>query len=246
MRRLAAAAGVAVALAGCPKKGPEPAVVVERPPVRPALLADWSAFDAAAYDELRGEPRTVAWLAERYDVARYTPTVDAWGELPVLQFEDTDRREVATGALAGWVLDDRPDAGRALGDPLGAAAEHTVSAVVLRDFLNAPTAESAEALAAAVSPPWTICRPAHDPDLRVAYDESRGLKLGLVRSDVKQDGPWAVDHLEVLSAGLDLQAWWQAKGYGGCAVLGAVDEDGRYRPDKNAPPEEPAAAAEES
>jgi len=234
---------VSLGLCACPKNKPAPAVVkAPRPAVRPAVLQAWSGFDATLYDELRAGAPAVSWLAQRYDVGNYTPTYAAWGELPVLQLEDTDRRQTAHGAVTGWVLSAPVDAAAARHDPLGATADATVAAVVLRDFTAAPEAESPEALAAAVLPPWSLCQPAHDADLAVAFDAERGLKLGLVRSDLKESPSWSVDHVEVLAANTDPATWWSRKGYGDCAPVGVVLDDGRFRRDKNAP--EPAPPAD--
>ncbi len=244
--RVAAAVAIlatGVAVAGCPKKKPPE---VERPTpsdVTPTVARTWGEIDPEFYGEFMeladwGLTLTVGDLLERHDTDRWTRRDAVWGppDMPVIEFIDTDRPTSDRSAIAGWVL--APAAERS-GDELlparraGVSTSRPVRAVVLRDFIGAPEAPSPEDVVLVVGdvfpPPWTFCTPTAPEGTAVAYDTDRGLKLGLVRVESKDEGAWTVDHVEFLSPGFVAEEWWTAKGYGDCAAFAAMDVQGRVR-----------------
>ncbi len=211
-------------LAGCPpRKPPADPVSSAAPPLQSTLARTWADVDPAGYPELADGPVEPALLRLRHDVDRWTLSHQRWGEIAVLHYEDTDHPSTAQGAVAGWLLaDSSPDAPR-------------VQAVVLRDFQRAPVGPSFDALLLSLGEAWltqwTLCRPIAEAhaDLIVAVDESARRKLALAPSTQETEG-WTVDHIEYLSAGLDLEPWFARKGYGGCEPLGTLLENGRIKP----------------
>ncbi len=235
--RLLAGLALALGFLGCPsRKPPPPAVDVTDAVLHPTLVRDWAELPPDPYPSLAVGPANVASLRASHDVFRWTPSTQRWGTLSVLQFEDTDRRRTAEGAVAAWVMGEA----------------ETVDAVVLRDFVGAPQAPTVEELLLGLGeswpPPWTLCRPqatAH-ADLVLALDEAGRRKLGLAPSG-GEEVAWMVDHVEYLAAGLEPAAWFERKGYGGCDAMGTLLEGGKLKPpreSKNSKKPEGAAAAE--
>jgi hypothetical protein len=242
-RRLLLASIGIVALGGCPKKNPQP----EEPPVpievRPTLVRSWSELTPDLYPEFmelsEWEMRpTLGQLVARHDTDLWTRHESVWGppDVPVVEFIDTDRPTTDTSSIAAWLL--APEVEETTGTLLptrrrGYASSRSVIAVVLRDFVGAPTAEAPEDLAVgmgdAFPPPWTVCSPSTAPDTAIVFDSERGLKIGLSSDTSKAEGVWTVDHVEFLSPGFVAEEWWAAKGYGECVGFAAVDAQGRVR-----------------
>ncbi|MCP4869726.1 MAG: hypothetical protein GY898_13515 [Proteobacteria bacterium] len=210
-------------LAACPKKPPEPAVKpVEAQPPAPLLVHSFDELSVDFYPELQaleeGAPRLTE-LARTRDVDQWTAVRSVWGLLPVIEFLDTDRRHSALSASAGWFITTQED------------GTELIEAVLVRDFEDAPAAEAPEALMIGLAeswpPPWTLCQPRNRIGV-VAYDSERRVKLGL--DPIEGNEGWSVDHVEFFSPSMDLEAWWDAKDYGGCDELGTVTEGLRFRP----------------
>lgn len=209
-------------LTACPgRRPPEPAVDPDaRPVVHPTLVRAWSDLPADPYPELAEGPADLERVRRGHDVWRWTETRARWGELDVLQFEDTDRPTTATGAVAGWLLGE----------------EQRVTAVVLRDFVASPQAASWQELLLSLGEVWPapfeVCAPkapGHATSV-VAIPAGDRRKLSLVPSEGQE--AWMVDHVEYLAAGTDRTLWWERKGYGGCESLGTLLPDGRLKPPK--------------
>lgn len=241
-RRLLPLLGIA-ALAGCPKQGsaPAPTPAPGEPIVRQAtVLREFAELTPTTYALVADAP-TVGELARHHDVGRWTPVVDDWGERPVLAFLDTDRPFSSQSAAAAWFLDEpHDDQARRHPSPVGAVAERTVIAVLLRDFLGAPEAASPPALlttlASVLPPPWNVCAPSAKPGLVVAWDPARSVKLGLAATDPEDvASPWTLDHVEFVARDQDVEQWWAYKGYEACVPVGEVNPKGAWT---DAPPPE--------
>jgi len=213
----------ALALAGCPKRPPDPPLeATDAQPPAPLLVRSFAELTPGFYPELQareaGAPK-LSDLALSRDVDQWTAVRSMWGHLPVIEFRDTDRRHTSASASAGWFVAVSED------------GTDEIEAVLLRDFVDAPVGSAPEELIAALGeawpPPWVLCRPANRPGV-VAYDPARHVKLGL--DPIEGNEGWSVDHVEFFSPAVDLEAWWHAKEYGGCDELGTVLETGRFRP----------------
>lgn len=222
----AALAVVSITLVGCPRRDANPPLVdsAEAKPPAAAVYLDFADINPGLYPELRtpdGGVVALDDLARLYDVDRWASASATWGDQRVVELSDADRPHTAVGAMAGWFL-----------GPDTAEGERTVVAVLLRDFVGAPTAESPEALLLGMGeawlPPWTLCQPLAEARAaeRVAFSTDRGTKLLLVE---ETDG-WTVEHVEFLAVGVAPEQWWLDKGYGGCEELGVLLETGRFRP----------------
>ncbi len=114
-----------------------------------------------------------------------------------------------------------------------------VVGVLLRGFDGQPHNEDLHLLLLSFRdlfpPPWTLCHPLAEgrEDQRIAYDSRRGLKLGL--QELAGGGGWRLDHLEFLPRRSSWDAWWEAKGYEGCAVEGVLQENGLFKPARPRP-----------
>ncbi len=185
--RLTALGLVALTLAACPRKPPDPVPVgpadlVARLPTLTLALAD---LDLGLYGEFVAGPAggtKVATLARRHDADRYTATLQSWGppDAPVLQLEDTDSRNRTSGAVVGWKLIDGP---QALAEPQpvgpqallsGQVSTLTVGSVLQRAWEGGAVAadpfDLLLQLAVQLPAPWSVCRPRTPDD--VAAEEA--------------------------------------------------------------------------
>lgn len=210
-------------LLGCPKKPPpDPLESLEPVPPAPLLVRSFAELSVDFYPELQlrdeGAPRLTE-LARSRDVDHWTALRSVWGLLPVIEFLDTDRRHTSISAAVGWFVTTRED------------GTEEIQVVLVRDFVDAPAADAPETLMLALAetwpPPWILCQPRNRTGV-VAYDPARRVKLGL--DPVEGNEGWSVDHVEFFAPSVDLEAWWDAKDYGGCDELGTVLEAGRFRP----------------
>ena len=224
--RLATAIAVVSLLTACPRRDvtPPPVDSAQATPPAAAVIRDFADLTPDLYPELRDPEASVVpleRLARAYDVDRWAAASSTWGEQPVIELVDVDRHFTAVGAMAGWFLGPRTDEG-----------QRTVVAVLLRDFVGAPSGPSPQelllGLGEAWTPPWTLCQPVDEARAaeRVAWSAERGVKLLLVEYP---DG-WTVDHVEFLATTVEPEQWWISKGYAGCDELGVLLENGRFRP----------------
>lgn len=241
--RLALALIAVVAVAGCPKKKPADAEPPTPSEVRPTVVRTWEELTPDLYAEFAdlaewGITPTVGQLLERHDTDLWTRREVTWanGQLPVIEFLDTDRRTTDASAIAAWVLSPEPEIedDRLLPQKApGILPTRTVRAVVIRDYTGAPSAASPQELADVLMPvfppPWIFCIPDSLPETVVMYDVKRGFKLGLFSDQSKDSGAWTVDHVEFLSPGFAPADWWATKGYGDCVGFEAMDAQGRGR-----------------
>ena len=229
----------AALLVACPRRVPPPddePPELDIPGPQLTLISSWNELTPTLYREVTAGPVPVDALTAAHDTERWTRHQRHWGDLEVLEFLDTDRPTRAIGAVAAWFL-------RSIDD-----VTH-VQAVLLRDFLDAPSAaDSTElllGLGEALAPPWELCQPSTPAfeGVLVAWDGDRGLKLALQQS--KEQAGWTVDHIEFASEGVLGDSWWSSKGYGTCKPVGSLNANGRFKPAKEtgepALPPEPAA-----
>ena len=231
-------------LAACPKRSPPPPEEPEAPSeLRPTVVRSWAELTPALYPEFlelsEYEIRpTLQQLTDRHDTSRWTRRESLWGppDVPVVEFIDTDRPTTDASAISAWLVDPASPMdheGLLPQRPLGIEPSRRVMAVVVRDFVEAPSAEDPAAVAAAIAPqfppPWTLCTPTEVPGITILFDVNRGLKIGLSNDESKAEGAWTVDHVEFLSPGFAADAWWATKGYGECVAFAAMDAQGRVR-----------------